>query len=315
MYSGRADAHDTTQRSEQVKSPWIGLVLLPGVICQAGAAGPGCPPPGQTKPSLRALKAQAFVVPDGASKQALAEGLLACLGDPDPALRDGIAYEALAQWLRAGDFDAGELRRLRDTLYAMLEERDAEGFRRPFAALALSEIARTDRIKPWMAPDERTTMVARAAAFLESVRDYRGFDDKQGWRHGVAHGADWLTQLSLNPTLDRPQFDAILAAVAAQAVPQSAHAYVFGEPARLARPVVIIARRGVYSDADWQAWFAALVPKIGDPGKAYGDSAWLARRHDLLAFLMHLYLEADQSDDLKIAALKPAIAGAIKQTP
>ena len=31
-----------------------------------------------------------------------------------------------------------------------------------------------------------------------SVRDYRGFDAKQGWRHGVAHGADLLLQLSRN---------------------------------------------------------------------------------------------------------------------
>lgn len=292
-----------------------GLLLAWCVARDAGAAPPGCPPQGQTLQSLLALKTQGFAVPDVGRKQTLAEGLLACLGDSDPMLRDGIAYEALAQWLRAGDFDAAELRKLRDALYGMLDGGDAEGFRRPFAALVLSEIARTDRIRPWMTPAEREAMVGRAAAYLSSVRDYRGFDDRQGWRHGVAHGADWLMQLSLNPALGRGQFDPILAAVASQAVPESAHAYAFGEPERLARPVIFIASRGVYSAADWQAWFASLVPKIGDPGKAYGDGAWLARRHDLTAFLLHLYLEADQSDDPKIAALKPAIAGAISQTP
>lgn len=300
---------------ERVKSLLVGLLLLPCVPCQALAAGPGCPPSGQTEQSLRELKAEAFAVPDDARRKALAEGLLACLGDPDPALRDGIAYEALAQWMRAGALDAAVLRKLRDALYGMLEGGDAEGFRRPFAALVLSEVARSDRIRPWMTPDERDAMVSRAAAYLLSVRDYRGFDDRQGWRHGVAHGADWLMQLSLNPALGRPQLDAILAAVASQAVPENAHAYISGEPERLARPVIFIARRGVHSAADWQAWFAALVPRIGDPGKAYGDSAWLARRHDLTAFLLHLYLEADQSDDARIARLKPAIAAALKQVP
>jgi hypothetical protein len=274
-----------------------------------------CPPAGQTRESLQALKILKFTLPDADARNALAEGLLACLADPDPTLRDGIAYEALTQWMRGGVLAADELRKLRDTLYAMLDGDDAEGFRRPFAALVLSELARTDRTGPWMTPEERAAMVDKAGAFLRSVDDYRGFDEKQGWRHGVAHGADWLAQLSLNPALERGQLDAILAAVAVQAVPESGHAYVFGEAGRLARPMRNIAQRGVYSDAEWQAWFATLPPRLGDAANRYTDSAWLGRRHDLMAFFMSLYLEADQSEDARIKALKPAIVAALKQVP
>jgi uncharacterized protein DUF2785 len=286
------------------------LLLL---LCALPALAQECPPAGQTKASLQALKLLKFTMPDAGERQTLAEGLLGCLADPDPALRDGIAYEALTQWMRAGDFDADALRNLRDRLYAMLDGDDADGFRRPFSALVLSEVARTDRIQPWMTPEERTAMVDRAGAYVQSVDDYRGYDDKQGWRHGVAHGADWLMQLSLNPALERAQLDTLLAAVAAQAVPERGHAYVFGEPGRLARPVLYAAQRGIYSDADWQAWFAMLPPKLGDGSKTYTDGIWLARRHDLMAFFMSLYLEADQSQDAKIRQLKPAIVAALKQ--
>jgi len=291
---------------------WLLLLAMLGTAPALAA----CPPEGQSRESLQALKVLKYTVPDAAERLALANGLLDCLADPDPVLRDQIAYEALTQWLQAGDFDADTLRGLRDRLLAMLSGDDAEGFRRPFAALILSEVARTDRIAPWMTPVERAAMVDEAARFVESVRDYRGFDDKDGWRHGVAHGADWLMQLSLNPALERAQTDRILAAVAAQAVPETAHAYVFGEPGRLARPVLYIAKRGLYSDADWQAWFAALVPKLGgDASLAYNDSTWLARRHDLMGFLMSLYVEADHSDDAHIRQLKPAIVAALKQVP
>jgi hypothetical protein len=290
---------------------WLLLLVMLGSVPALAA----CPPDGQSRESLQALKVLKFTVPDAGERQALADGLLDCLGDPDPTLRDGIAYEALTQWMRAGNFDAEALRALRDKLQAMLAEDDADGFRRPFAALVLSEIARTDRIAPWMTPVERAAMVGQAAAYVESVRDYRGFDDKEGWRHGVAHGSDWLMQLASNPALERAQTDRILAAVAVQAVPGSAHAYVFGEPGRLARPLLFIARRGLYSEADWQAWFAALPPKLGDADKAYNDGAWLARRHDLMAFLMSLYLEADQGDDAQVKQLKPAIVAALKQVP
>ena len=156
-------------------------------------------------------------------------------------------------------------------------------------------------------------MLESAAAYLGSVRDYRGFDEHEGWRHGVAHGADWLMQMALNPALDRAQLDRILAAVAVQAVPESAHAYVFGEPGRLARPVLYAAQRGLHTQAEWQAWLSALKPRVSAGGLTYKDLAWLARRHDLDAFVAALYMEADRSGDEAIGRLKPAIVAAMKQ--
>jgi hypothetical protein len=271
-----------------------------------------CPPEGQSVESLHALKAAKFEVADAGERMALARGLLDCLGDPEPKLRDGIAYEALTEWMRSKQLDTAGLQDLRTRLLAIVDGEDPQGFRRPFAALVLSEVARTDRIAPWMTPEERVTMVDAAARYEESVRDYRGFDAKEGWRHGVAHGADWLMQLALNPALERPQLDRILVAVASQAVPESAHPYVFGEPGRLARPVLYVARRGLLTESEWQAWLLALVPRLG-PSPGYNDPAWLARRHDLLAFLTALYLEADQSEEANIRALKPAVVAAIKE--
>jgi hypothetical protein len=285
---------------------WLGL---------ASCALAACPPPGQDRAGLEASKAAKFAVADAAARMALAQGLLDCLGDPDPHMRDGIAYEALSTWLRAGAFDPDELRKLRDGLYARLDGEDAEGFRRPFAALVLSEVARTDRIAPWMRADERAAMVERASAWLESVRDYRGYEDGVGWRHGVAHGADWAMQLTLDPALDRTHLQHLLAAVASQVMAADGHAYVFGEGERLARPVLYAARRGLIDDAAWQAWFAALPAKLGPPKPGYGDAAWLARRHDLVQFLEAAYVGADQSHDARIAALEPAIAAALAAVP
>src|SRR5687768_1591666 len=162
------------------------LLLLSLCLLAAPAFAQGCPPQGQSKASLQALKALQFTLPDAAEKRTLADGLIACLADPDPEVRDGIAYEALTKWMRAGDFDADALRGLRDKLYAMLDADDKPGFARPFAALVLSEVARTDRVKPWMTPEERGAMVDRAATYVESVRDYRGYINGEGWRHGVA---------------------------------------------------------------------------------------------------------------------------------
>ena len=289
------------------------LLMLAGVLLSSPAYA-SCPPEGTDAGSLRLLREQRFAVPDDV-RATLVERLPACLSDPDPTLRDGVAYEGLSAWLRAGLLDEAQRRALRDRLYAMLEQDTADGVGPPFAALVLSEIARTDRIAPWMSPDERDAMVRRATAYLSSVRDYRGFDAKEGWRHGVAHGADWTLQLVLNERVDRAQVETLLQAVAAQVVPGSAHAYVFGEPGRLARPVLYAAKRGLLDEAAWTRWFDALPPMLGDAKRAYADTAWLARRHDLMAFLMSVHLEADQSEDPNIRALKPIVVQALKAVP
>lgn len=281
----------------------------------AACAFAACPPEGQTIDTLKQLKALEFRTSDVNDRKKLAMSLLDCLGDPDPVMRDDLAYQALSTWMRAAAFDADTLRAIRDALYAQLDGDDPQGFRKPYAALALSEVARTDRMQPWMTAEERAAMVDKAAAFLAAVNDYRAFDDKEGWRHGVAHGSDWLLQLALNPAIERAQTDRMLEAIAAQVVPDAAPAYAAGEPGRLARPVVYIAQHGFYTEKDWDTWFGKLIPKIGDPAQAYNDSHWLARRHDLMSFLLSLYIEADQSKDPNIHFLKPSIVEAVKKVP
>lgn len=289
---------------------WLLLLAAPGY---AGAAAPAtCPPPGWDRAALETLKREEFALADTARRDALAQGLLACLADPDPTLRDGIAYEALSAWMRKSALPTPTLRKLRDALYTSLDGPEGEGYAHPFAALVLAEVARTDRVAAWMSAEERAEMVARAVRYETSVRDYRGYDARSGWRHGVAHGADWLMQLSLNPALDDSQLTAIVDAVAAQAVPERAHAYVFGEPERLAAPVLYAARRGFRDEAQWTVWFAGLPARLGDAKLAYRDPAWLARRHDLLAFLQAIYVSADASDDARLRVLLPGVTATLK---
>lgn len=243
-----------------------------------------------------------------ADREALALGLLPCLGDPDPALRDGVTYTTLAQMMRSNLIGAGTVAALKAELLDVLAaEDDPGGFARPFAALALAEVARTDRVTPWMTGDERGELIAAAHAYLASLTDYRGFGDTAGWRHGVAHTADLLMQLSLNPQLTQPQAEAILAAVALKAGPAD-HAYVFGESERLAAPVMYLAQKEFFSEADWTAWFESLWPaddRLRE--RAYSLEAALAKLHNLRAFSHSVYVSAKASNE---ATYEPVAGGA-----
>ncbi len=297
-----------------IRNSCLWLCFIAALPSVANAA---CPPAGWDAAKLAALKAGAFAVADPPARQALALGLLDCLGDSDPTLRDGIAFEAWTTWLRADLLDEATRRQALVQLQAAIapERADEAGFTQPFAALVLSEIARSDRKQAWMTPAERAALVEAAASYVESVRDYRGFIAGEGWRHGVAHGADLLMQLVLNPALDKPQLERILAAVAGQVAP-AGHAYVFGEPERLARPVLFVAVRGLHSEAEWTAWFArvAAAPEGGWNG-VFADAGGLARRHDVRAFLLGMYVQARDSQQPAVQALLPGLRAQLELVP
>ena len=292
------------------------LLAAAGFAAMSGPARAACPPDGTDADALQALKAGGFVVEDAAERQALALAITDCLADPDPALRDGIAYEALTTWLRGDVLDEPTRRALLDTLTPWIAaDADAgDGFRAPFAALALSEVARTDRIAAWLDPAARDALVEAAADYLENVDDYRGFDEDAGWRHGVAHGADLLMQLALNPALDGPQRLRLLDAVASQVAPDGEHFYVYGEPERLARPVLFVLASKSVDDAAWQAWLqkiAAPAP-LASWRDAYSSQAGLAKRHNTRAFLLALYAGTLGSDDESMRAAAAAVAEVLR---
>lgn len=298
-----------------VAAALLGLSLF----ANAGAASADCPPAGWTKEKLLALKANKFAVDDFAERQRLAVDLLACLSSPDPQLRDGIAFEAETTWLRGGQFDHAARQTILQTLLPKLGKNaeDPEGFGRPFAALVLAEVARTDRLAAWMTPEQRGQLVSAAADYLESVTDYRGFDEKQGWRRGVAHGADLAMQLALNGELDRAQLDRLLAAVRKQIAPAGDHFYVYGESERLLRPMLFIAQRGQHDDAFWKAWLADLIAPAPLPSwdAAFASQAGLAKRHNTQAFLLALYANTRDSEQPAMQSLAGLTREALQALP
>ncbi len=295
-------------------SPLFGIVGALALGVAADRCRAACPPEDWDEPSLHALKSEGFALED-ALRASLALGLLDCLADPRPALRDGIAFEALSAWMRAGQLDSANLRVLKSRLLGQLQAEDPQGVARPFAALVLAELSRADLIAPWMEATEREALLTAAAAYLAAVRDYRGFEVGAGWRHGVAHGADWVLQLALNPALDAAQLARLRDAVGAQVLAADGHAYVFNEPARLAAPLLFIARRGVFDEADWRRWLLQFPPRLGEARALWSDPSALAARHNLQALLLTLHFEASRSEDAGIRSLLPGVLEALQAMP
>lgn len=299
-----------------MKRSILAALLLLSACATARTEPSACPPAGYDRPRLETLKAAEWAIADAGERERFARALTACLASPDPALRDGIAFEALQHMMRTRQLSPAAMMALQDDLEARLAAPEGAGFERPFAALVLAEVARADRMEAYLTPERRARLVSAATSFLRGVRDYRGFDQHDGWRHGVAHGADLVLQLTLNPALGRPELERIRDAIAVQIAPDS-HAYVFGEGERLAASILFMARRGVFSEAEWSAWLARAAAPAPYPSweGTFSSEAMLRKRHNATAFFSALYLNASLSENTEDDALLPGTEAALRSLP
>ncbi len=275
-----------------------------------------CPPAGMDKTALLSLKAREFelAVDAAMARDALAGELIDCLDHADPELRDGIAYEALTIWMRAGLLDALALRRIHSRLMARLraDSPDSQGFGKPFAALVLSELIKRDKTERFLSAAKLAASVETASGYMESIRDYRGFDPTEGWRHGIAHDADLLMALADHPGVDNEGLRRIISATGSQILAHDQHFYVHGEPERLARPLLVAARRGIMSADEWSEWLGAFAREPSG-GSLFMSASGLNRRHNLQALLLALYLNVNESSDKVLrGALRTPVIDAIR---
>ncbi len=293
---------------------WRGIAISIALAWSVGAAY-ACPPAGWDKARLAALKAASFEIADAGERQRFAESVVSCVASSDPFLRDGVAFEALSHMFRKEQLaDAAKTGIARDLL-RRLASREPLGFEAPFAALVLAEVVRADRLKAYLPTDLRAAIGEGAVTFVAGVRDYRGFDEREGWRHGVAHGADLLMQIARNPAYaDRAFLERLLDAVAEQVAP-AGHFYIYGEPERLMYPVVFLAQRRAFTAPEWDAWFERVTGEAHSWSDAFASQKGLAKRHNTKAFLYAVWLNAKISENADDDVLLAGAEAALRKVP
>ena len=220
-------------------------------------------PPARDRAFWTGLAAREFAVPDGEDVAALALEAADLLSSADPALRDGVGYEALARWIyRDGLVPPAALESLRLKLQAGLgRELDTAGsdaaFGRSFSAIGLSILAAADLKKPWMTQGAFDDLLGASTAYLVAEKDLRGFVPGSGWVHATAHTADVLKFLGRSPRLTPAGQARIVEAVSTR-LRTAGVVFAWGEDERLALALLSLARRKDLDPKPFEAWLAAL---------------------------------------------------------
>jgi hypothetical protein len=206
--------------------------------------------------------ADGLKVPQDRSLVEMTEDLTRMLGDPDPDVRDGIAFPTMATWIDEGVYD-DLLVGLGDGMCHGLDIGLGEVgtdtvFRRSFSALILTEcIDRTTRAALG-GPNVVLRWGDRIMSWYARERDLRGFVPGKGWAHAIAHGADALGALARSPVLGRLELTVILDVIADRLLMPTDAFFVCGEGDRLAFATMHLLRRDVLGMEVLEPWVARL---------------------------------------------------------
>ncbi|BEL03976.1 hypothetical protein Q0Z83_021670 [Actinoplanes sichuanensis] len=195
------------------------------------------------------LAADDFPVPDSVGP-ALTQ-LCTMLTSADPTVRDQQAYTILSTWVRRGDLD-DHLADLGGDLTAMFGHTQVQA--RAFAPLVLAAVVDRDSVIGVVDPDRLRGWRDEFVAWWIAEADIRGWDERLGWLHAIAHGADLAGALGSSPRLTGGELADLLTVVARRMTALTDYRYAQMEEDRLARAIVAILMRERLDAASATGW-------------------------------------------------------------
>ena len=241
------------------------------------------------------------------------------LGSPDPGLRDGTAYLALAAWIDRGVYDdllAGLGDGMAAGLTVGLGERDTDSvFRRSFSVLALAECLARDNEQNLLPSARVFDWGDRIASWYLRERDTRGFVPGKGWAHAVAHGADAIGILAQSPHFATNELTVLLDVLADRLLDRDSALLAAGETDRIAAATMQILRRNVVGLKLLEPWVSRIA-HAANPFDTIGEDDPYALTGNAQAFLRSLHLQLTLASDPPLVRpdLILTLIDALKQT-
>jgi hypothetical protein len=251
------------------------------------------------------------------------DDLLRMLRSADPGERDEVAYLAMVHRIGSGAED-GDLVALGDEMASRLNDPEIQA--RTFAALILAEVVERDMATRRATAGAVLRWRDAFAAWYPAERDLRGWDERLGWLHAVAHGADALALFGRSPRLGREDLRGLLAIGRERMLAPTDYVFRDQEEDRLAYALALALSRPELDEDDSVAWLAPVTDTFagGEPGPVPACATNSMRTLRML--YMHcdrgfLYPEATRGDTSAQVthvghpeALKQALADVLRLT-
>jgi hypothetical protein len=118
----------------------------------------------------------------------------------------------------------------------------------------------------------------------------RGWDDRLGWLHAVAHGADTVRAFARSPRFDAPDLLALIGVTVDRLAADAGYLFAHGEDDRVAYALASVLVRAELSAEQATTWLDRIAAAV-EPGPPGPVPAWAS---NALRTLGSLYVFADR---------------------
>lgn len=240
---------------------------------------------------LTDLKENNFEPANAIDYDSLAMYMFEYIGDTNPILRDGLVYETYMYFCENRLLSDECMRNLfylcQDTNHMLLELGSQSGdsvFVRSFSILLLVGLVDCHLSASFLTNADILGLQKLLCRCYVLEQNLIGYDDKKGWAHIVAHGADLLAVLAQNGCIGKEEALEILDATTIK-ICQGKHAYIDNEPWRISQVIVSIMKRKILSEAEWKSW----LNRIQISASELYSIEWVHSRTNVDNFLRVLY--------------------------
>lgn len=241
--------------------------------------------------------ADGYRVPHGIELDTLTIELVAMLGDPDPRVRDDLAFSVLDTWITEGVYD-DLLAGLGDGLVHGLRDRIGEVgttsvLRRSLSAVALASVIARDNVTHGLHPSVILTWADRAVSWFLGERDLRTEVPDAGWSSPISHGADLIGALTASRYLGSDELTVLLDVISERLTMPTEFWFSTAEADRLAFATMSLLHRDLVPVEQLEAWIERLGRTwLGaSSGQAPGPPTETAAQSNTMSFVRALHLQ------------------------
>jgi len=223
----------------------------------------------QLKEKLQGYSENNFLPPDDKTIGELVPAMLAHVGSVDPVLRDELIYSAFAIWIYR--HKALKTEQLREILHVVLddnhihfklgEQNTDSVFTRSFSALLIPLFLDAHRKQAFLSTDELHKIKDKLLYFFQNEKDLRGYVDKKGWAHAIAHASDAIDELSLCSEMSTSDLKEVLETIRF-AAGKTIYSYSHLEEERMVTPVISVIDRKVLIEGEIINWIQSFEENV-----------------------------------------------------
>ena len=238
----------------------------------------------------------------------LVQEMLDNIGTLDAQLRDELIYTTLSHWIPSLPLNTYELEHIltsvldhKHLLYQLGETHSDSVFTRSFSMLVIPLLLMRHAESPFLSSERIHQIKDVVYHNVREEKDYRGYDERKGWAHAIAHAADVLEDLAQYNELDEADLSTMLDLVY-EKMTISERVYSDGEDERMVKPVMCILNRNMLSQKYIQEW----IQRFGTVEKDTEFLPAFRQKNNIKNFLKSLYFRI-KFHGVYAAALCPTI--------